>query len=54
MSRDEQSDHLNLLLDDVEGATLQQLQGEHFTPRKSSHGYPGLHDRVLPGTNANG
>ena len=31
--RDEQSDHLNLVLDDEEGATLQQLQGHSITYR---------------------
>ena len=33
LSRDEQSDHLNLSLDDEEGATLQQLQGHSITYR---------------------
>ena len=31
--RDEQSDHLNLAMDDEEGATLQQLQGHSITYR---------------------
>ena len=33
LSRDEQSDRLNLALDDEEGATLQQLQGHSITYR---------------------
>ncbi|MFK8079956.1 MAG: hypothetical protein AB8B97_06715, partial [Granulosicoccus sp.] len=33
MSRDEQSDHLNLSLDNEEGAPLQQLQGHSITYR---------------------
>ena len=33
LSRDDQSDHLNLSLDDEEGATLQQLRGHWITYR---------------------
>ena len=33
LSRDEQSDHLNLAMDDEGGATLQQLQGHSITYR---------------------
>jgi len=40
LSRDEQSEHLNLALDDDEGATLQQLQG-HSIMYRIAHGAAG-------------